>query len=193
VGSILVLSLVRQESLDGATVYMTRMPEFPGFSWYFYYCDELDAYGFYDDNTRKEPQPNITVYVPALDRDVELALQGRGNDPYQDILERGYQDRLFPLDLYHEPYQWNPRSSRNMPPWRQTKWNRIIRVAQMDPTQALCDLLVAIKNKDRDTAMDWCEGLFDWLEDEREFPDLEDRRIQAIFQKRVKRGGRADA
>lgn len=162
---------------------MTRMPECPGLSWYFYYCEELDIYCFYDDNTRKEPQPNIQVYVPDLDRDISLELQGRGNEPYQDILERGYQDRLFPVDLYHEPYRLAPRFSQNMPNWKRMKWHRIVRVAQMDPNQAVCDLLVAIQKRDRDSAVHWCEGLLDWLDDEREFPNLEDKRIQTIVAK----------
>jgi hypothetical protein len=48
----------------------------------------------------------------------------------------------------------------------------------MYPNQALCDLLVALRDKDRDAAMDWCEGLLDWLLDERVFPNLDDRRIR---------------
>jgi hypothetical protein len=168
------------------------MPDCPGTKWYFYYCDELDIYCFYEDSAKTEPQPSIVVYVPDLDREVKLELHGRGNKPYQDILDREYQDRLFPVDLYHEPYQLLPLSSQNMPDWKLVKWHRVIRVASMDPNQALCDLLVALRDKDRDAAMDWCEGLCDWLLDERVFPDLDDRRVRAtvskLFAGKEKRG-----
>ena len=161
---------------------MSRLPEKPGLKWYFYYSADMEFCFFYEDSAKTNPPKETDVFVVDLGKNIHLELVGRGNEAYEEAIETVGKEYIFPVNLYRTPFRIDPHFSANMPNWKRSIWHRQIRVAKMDPTQALCDLLVALRENDQDSALDWLEGLFDWVEQKESLPNIFDNRVIDIMQ-----------
>jgi hypothetical protein len=108
----------------------------PGYGdfWYFYICNELDCGFFYKNATRRAaPVAQIEVFVVALGKRVKLDPAGTGEAGHQCLLDQGMADSIFPVDLFHRPYQIDVKVSRTVPPELHERWLRLIAYCKNEP------------------------------------------------------------
>lgn len=112
--------------------------EKPGFRitdrWAFYVCNELDC-GFFYNNQASQPAPiaEVEVLVVAIGKKVKLIPIGRGEAGYQELVEQGMANSIFPVDFFHFPFCIDVKVSRTVPPELHERWLKLIAFYKKEP------------------------------------------------------------
>jgi hypothetical protein len=100
----------------------------------FYLCNELDCGFFYDSMTKRVTWVSeIEVFVVVLGKKVKLKPVGRGDRGYQDLVNQGMENSIFPANLFSRPFQIDVKVSRTVTPELHERWLKLIAYYKNEP------------------------------------------------------------
>lgn len=91
----------------------------------YYSCDQLPCGFFYSDSALA-PVLMYEVYVPLLRVKVNLRWLGYAEDGLRKLVDLGYENVIFPVNLFDKPYRIDPFISRTVDEHLLARWRMIV-------------------------------------------------------------------
>src|SRR5262245_30872317 len=100
----------------------------------FFLCNERDCGFFYDSTAKRVARESeIEVFVVVLGKKVKLKPVGRGDASYQELVNQGMDNSIFPVNLFQRPFQIDVNVSRTVTPELHERWLKLIAYYKKEP------------------------------------------------------------